>query len=964
MQRKIIPLLALLLLFSAGKLIASHIAALPLATIQNGQTSLQQTVRQLQSEGYGILHYDSTSVIALVPDAPSKLYEGFVWLAPYPSSENLWIVGKLPGEAVPAQAGKLLWEMDNACLVSNSMDEIALRPLLRHPFAPLNLEPLRFPDTGLSQQSSSETRTEIDQMVAMVNTASVQSLLQNLQDFQTRYARASNRQQVAEWIRQKFISFGITDVVLQQFTWQNTDQYNVVATIPGTVYPNQYIIVGGHHDSISGNSDPYTTAPGADDNASGSVAALEMARVMMQSGYQPKTSIRFVTFAAEEFGLWGSKHFAQTAMQAGMNIRLMINHDMIANNTSPGPWLVRLMPYDGSLEHSSHAAQITEQYTTLDAYYGNLNSPSSDSSSFFQAGYNVIYFFESDFSPVYHTDQDIIANLNPDYCTEVIRASLACAATFADMPSAPANLEVFDTGSGNSLYMSWDQSPDPSVSQYRVYYSETGGQWGTPQVTSVNHFTLTGLTENQVYYVAVSSVDSQANESYMVYSSGTPRSVPLTPAGFRDQPQTGGIALNWEANTELDLQCYRLYRSQDGAVLGDLLATIQGAPSYTDNAVEGSHNYYYYSLYAVDQGGNTSPSAAVLRSRPLTLDQGVLIVDETSDLAGTNPLQPSDQQADDFYAAIAASFTPAQLDLHTLDGDMRLADLSVYSSILWHGNDLASMDYPYFHQEVLREYIEAGGNIFFSTYKPSFAFDLNATYPNSFLPNSFINSVIGIGGCNLVPSARFRYATPAQDQFPAISVDPDKTTTTLNGHILLVESISPNPNCATVYNYGSDYAADSPQGAMNGMPVAVLNMNRNGKVFTTSIPLYNIHQNEAKSLVDYVFTEYFDETSTALQDPQAVPSPGIRIHANYPNPFRGLTSFRVDSKDQRQKLSVGIYNLRGQQVRQLYAGPGAKSRVFDWDGSDASGAQVASGVYIIRVSQGSSSALRKMLLLR
>ncbi len=151
---------------------------------------------------------------------------------------------------------------------------------------------------------------------------------------------------------------------------------------------------------------------------------------------------------------------------------------------------------------------------------------------------------------------------------------------------------------------------------------------------------------------------------------------------------------------------------------------------------------------------------------------------------------------------------------------------------------------------------------------------------------------------------------------------------------------------------------------MNGMPVGVLNMNRNGKIFTTSIPLYNIHQDEAKNLVDYVFTEYFDETSTALQDPQAAPSPGIRIHANYPNPFRGLTSFRVDSKDQRQELSVGIYNLRGQQVRQLYAGPGAKSRVFEWDGSDASGAQVASGVYIIRVSQGSSSALRKMLLLR
>jgi leucyl aminopeptidase len=163
----------------------------------------------------------------------------------------------------------------------------------------------------------------------------------------------------------QFQSFGVPDVQLFSFNWNNTTQYNVVATIPGTVYPDQYIVVGGHHDSINNSGDPYTSAPGADDNASGSVAALEMARVMMQSGYQPRASIRFITFAAEEFGLWGAKYYSAYAQDNNLNIRLMMNHDMIANNTAdPGDWEVRLMPYDGSMDHSAYALQLTEQYTS------------------------------------------------------------------------------------------------------------------------------------------------------------------------------------------------------------------------------------------------------------------------------------------------------------------------------------------------------------------------------------------------------------------------------------------------------------------------------------------------------------------------------------------------------------------------------------------------------------------------
>ncbi len=955
--------LAAFLLLCLGLGAKDFAAGIPTDLIRSGAPgkSLNEAMRLLSGEGCAILHYDADQAIALVPETKSE-YLAYR-LTELAANQKLYLVGKIPGSAKPelGAEGRLLLELSDAYLIESGLDEIQLRDLISHPFTLLGPEPLRFPQTSLPASSNQSARTDIDQMLALVNTASVQSTIQSLQDFQTRYARADNRLQVAQWIQQKFISYGVTDVVLQQFMWQNTTQYNVVATIPGTVYPNQYIVVGGHHDSISSNSDPYVFAPGADDNASGSVAALEMARVMMTSGYQPRTSIRFVTFAAEEFGLWGAKHHAQTAYLAGENIRLMINHDMIANQTGPQPWQVRLMPYDGSLDHSAYAAQITEQYTDLDAYYGSMNSGSSDSHPFWQSGYHVIYFFEDDFSPVYHSDQDLVINLNPAYCAEVIKASVACAASFADMPSAPVGLTAQDWGDGSTILLSWEDLDDPLISSYNVYYSTVFGNWGTPLSTSGNYLSVPGLTQGQLYHFAVGSVDSFGNESYLVYTSAVPLSVPLEPQNFSDQPQYQSIALDWADNHEHDLAGYQLYRSQIQGELGTQIGGLLTASEYLDTDVVGSIAYYYYSLRAVDNGGNASSYAQVVKSRPVTLDQGILIVDETENMSGSNPFQPTDQQADDFYAQASSSFQATELDLIALNEDLRLADIGVFSSIIWHGNDQASMDYPYFARAALQQYIQAGGNVFFSVYFPSLAFELNSNYPGNFNSDSFIYDVIGIAQADYAGNtARFRFAVPVHDQFPAVSVDPAKTSVSLNGHILRVESIGPSPDCATVYNYGSDYASDTAQGAMNGLPVGVLNLNQSGKVCVVSFPLYNVYPEDAQDLVDYVLTQYFGETISGADDPGLAPGAGISLTPNYPNPFKGETSFRLELKNNAQPVRVEVFNLRGQLVKTLFAGNSPKSVVQRWDGLDEAGNAASSGIYIIRASQEGTSVQRRI----
>lgn len=957
---KKISLAFLALFLSVGLFANLYVAAIPLGEIlaKSPELSRHEALCSFSDSEAEILYYDADWAIALVPAHKAEFRKQM--LTEIKAGKKLYLAGKTPIYGTPEDHEdlKILLELEASYLLETELDEVDLRSRIPHPFSKIELKGMLFSSELVAPLTSDSKNDMVDQMVALVNAASVESLIQGLQDLQTRYALADNRLQVAEWIQQKFLDFGLTDVVLQPFEWQNTTQYNVVGTLPGSIYPDEYIIVGGHHDCIT-YSNPMVFAPGADDNASGSVAALEMARVMMEAGYQPQCSIRFVTFAAEEFGLWGSKHHSAETEEAREQVRLMMNHDMIANQESPQPWQVRLMPYDGSMEHSHHAARITNQYSDLTAYFGYMNSGSSDSFPYWTRGYNVIYFFESEFSPVYHSVNDLVANLNPDYCAEVIKASVACAASFADMPAAPSGLTAYDRGDGSSILLMWESVQSDILDHYRVYHSALLEDWSEAQHAEQNSAVITGLEEGKSYNFAVSSVDIYGNESFMVQTTGIPLSVPLEPTNFTDQPIYGAIELVWDNNQELDLDGYKLFRSNNPQELGTQIGGLIKENRYEDKDVIGSASYYHYSLCAVDQQGNESPYASGVKSRPVSLNQGILIVDETADMSGNNPFQPTDEQADEFYEAITAKFKTTELDLNDWNEELRLADLGIYSTLLWHGNDLSEMDAPYFAQEVLRQYVEAGGNILFSVYMPSLAFELSSGYPAQFEEESFIYDFIGIAEADHSNAARFQRAIPKFEYFPPIEVDPEKTSEAMNGHIPRVEGLLSTDDCITVYTYGSDYENDAQQGRLNDMAVGILNLNHDGKICTLSFPLYNMREDESQRLVEYVFTEYFGESLIAGE---SVETPLIRMGSPFPNPFSGETQVRVELKDNEKPVRVEIFNLRGQKVKTLFEGNCPKSKLHKWDGSDEAGRRVSSGVYLLRAQQDGKSTVAKVVM--
>ena len=123
--------------------------------------------------------------------------------------------------------------------------------------------------------------------------------------------------------------------------------YNVVAVLPGTEYPDEYVICGGHLDS-------YDAATGGVDCGTGIAPTMEAARLLAEAGAKPKRSIVFALWAGEEFGLLGSKAWVESHPDKLPNVINYFNRDggpTVANSMSvPQEWYDALEPVCEPLE--------------------------------------------------------------------------------------------------------------------------------------------------------------------------------------------------------------------------------------------------------------------------------------------------------------------------------------------------------------------------------------------------------------------------------------------------------------------------------------------------------------------------------------------------------------------------------------------------------------------------------------
>ncbi|HSO86192.1 MAG TPA: M20/M25/M40 family metallo-hydrolase [Draconibacterium sp.] len=197
---------------------------------------------------------------------------------------------------------------------------------------------------------------------------------------------------------------------------------NVVGYIEGEK-KDEYIVVGGHYDHL-GKYDGYIWN-GADDNASGTVGVMTIAKAFMATGKKPEKSIIFAAWTGEEKGLFGSKYFVQEALKKKMNIALNLNYDMIARDTESDTAknkadMSYTKAYQGIVEITKK--NISEYSINLDMGYRGSESfgGGSDHAPFAQAGIPYFYFMAA-MHPDYHQPSDELRKINWEKMTNIIR---------------------------------------------------------------------------------------------------------------------------------------------------------------------------------------------------------------------------------------------------------------------------------------------------------------------------------------------------------------------------------------------------------------------------------------------------------------------------------------------------------------------------------------------------------------
>jgi hypothetical protein len=358
-----------------------------------------------------------------------------------------------------SQYGRLLYFDGLQTLIRAPMAEVERLPALGLEIRWLPDHPIRLSPTveGVAYEALSEPDPLIEEMIAQVDSATVYQYDGDLSGenlvtiggqpytINTRYSYSGTPiQKATQLVYEHFQNLGL-EVGYHYYTWRGNNWRNVVATKPGVTDPDDIYIVCAHLDSRSETPQTsLTSAPGADDNASGTTAVMIAADILSQ--YDFDYTIRFVAFTGEEQGLIGSDYYAYDAYNEGDNILGVLNLDMIAYDSNADPIIeLHAGTGAGSIAIANLFADVVDTYD-IDLVPQIITvgaTDRSDHASFWDCGYNAILGIEDfdDFTPYYHKTTDQLSTLDIAYFTEFVKASVGTIATMSSLLPEGNSLE-------------------------------------------------------------------------------------------------------------------------------------------------------------------------------------------------------------------------------------------------------------------------------------------------------------------------------------------------------------------------------------------------------------------------------------------------------------------------------------------------------------------------------------------
>ena len=211
--------------------------------------------------------------------------------------------------------------------------------------------------------------------------------------------------------------------------FQTRRMNNILAVIPGEL-TDEYVIVGAHYDPLGLQSDVYVDGlyNGADDNASGVSAVLQIAKAMMATGKRPLRTVIFAFWDGEEKGLLGSKHFVNN-WDNHSRIKAYMNFDMVGRGPVEKP---RYLKYFYTEAHPAFGEWLREDckergfifepdYIAWDRPIGG-----SDNGPFARVDVPIVWY-HTEGHPDYHRPSDSADKIDYPKLLDITRAAYLCA---------------------------------------------------------------------------------------------------------------------------------------------------------------------------------------------------------------------------------------------------------------------------------------------------------------------------------------------------------------------------------------------------------------------------------------------------------------------------------------------------------------------------------------------------------
>ncbi|NML62054.1 M28 family peptidase [Massilia sp. RP-1-19] len=420
-------------------------------------------------------------------------------------------------------------------------------------------------------------QAQIDKIVSEISPQRIEGYVRKLVSFQTRHTMSETESDTVgigaarRWIKAEMERCGAQSGGRLQVAFDShvapvsarisrpTEIVNVVATLPGSQPQSKerIYVVSGHYDSRNTDvMDAKGAAPGANDDASGTAAVMEMACVMAR--YPFDATLVFMTVAAEEQGLIGATHWAEQAVQKKLNVAGMLTNDIIGSSraddgriddkqvrlfaesipaTKEMSETVRALVATGgendsiSRQLARHVKEVGERYVpgfkVSIVHRRDRYLRGGDHMPFLARGFAALRFSEpnEDFA---HQHQNVrkegamqygdLPEFNDyNYIARVARVNAAALASLSLAPAAPQQVQVRTDKLDNNSTLLWLPNSEPDLAGYRIVWRETtASQWqGSLYVGNVTEATVRLSKDN--YFFGVQSVDKDGNASVATY---------------------------------------------------------------------------------------------------------------------------------------------------------------------------------------------------------------------------------------------------------------------------------------------------------------------------------------------------------------------------------------------------------------------------------------------------------------